>query len=53
MHAALRQAYGVELTVVDLFQRTTVAAQATLIQSALGNAGLERTPARVMRQALS
>jgi hypothetical protein len=31
VHAALRREFGVTLSVIDLFQRTTVAAQADLV----------------------
>jgi amino acid adenylation domain-containing protein len=53
VHAALSKEFGVELTVVDLFQRTTVAAQADLLSDTSGrDAALQRAQARVARQAL-
>ena len=53
VHAALGKEFGVELTVVDLFQRTTVAAQADLLSDTTGrDAALQRAQARVARQAL-
>ncbi|MEP7049205.1 MAG: amino acid adenylation domain-containing protein [Pseudomonadota bacterium] len=51
-HALLRREFEAEVTIVDLFQRTTVAAQAELV-SAVGDrtaAGLERAQARAARQ---
>jgi amino acid adenylation domain-containing protein len=53
VHAALRREFGVELTVVDLFQRTTIAAQADLLSdTTTRDAGLHRAQARLARQAL-
>jgi aryl carrier-like protein len=53
VHAALKRAFHVDLTVVDLFQRTTVAAQADLLSDTSGrDAGLHRAQARAARQAL-
>jgi hypothetical protein len=53
VHAALRRESSVEITVVDLFQRTTVEAQAELLsESAAQNIGLQRAHARIARQAL-
>jgi len=52
VHALLRREFDAEITIVDLFQRTTIAAQAELL-SAAGNdrsAGLERAQARAARQ---
>ncbi|MET0791596.1 MAG: amino acid adenylation domain-containing protein, partial [Polyangiaceae bacterium] len=54
VHALLRREFEAEITIVDLFQRTTVAAQAELL-SASGderNAGLKRAQTRVARQGL-
>jgi amino acid adenylation domain-containing protein len=54
VHAELRRGFGVELTVVDLFQRTTVAAQAALLsESADRNVGLERAKVRMTRQVVA
>ena len=52
VHAALKREFGVELTVVDLFQRTTVAAQAELLAEGDRNAGLQRARDRLARQAV-
>ena len=53
VHAALKREFGVELTVVDLFQRTTVAAQAELLAEGDRNAGLQRAQDRLARQAVN
>jgi amino acid adenylation domain-containing protein len=54
VHTLLRREFGVELTVVDLFQRTTVAGQAELVSlSGERDAGLSRARARAARQAES
>jgi amino acid adenylation domain-containing protein len=50
VHAALRREFGVDLTVVDLFQRTTIAAQAELLsQAADQSSGVQRAQARATR----
>jgi amino acid adenylation domain-containing protein len=52
VHALLKRQFEVELTIVDLFQRTTVAAQAELLSATDDdkNAGLQRARARAARQ---
>jgi amino acid adenylation domain-containing protein len=52
VHTLLRREFGVELTVVDLFQRTTVAGQAELVApSGDVDARLSRARARAAKQA--
>ena len=54
VHAALRREFGVDLTVVDLFQRTTIAAQAELLsQVADRSSGVQRAQARVTQQVIA
>jgi aryl carrier-like protein len=52
VHALLRREFEAEITIVDLFQRTTVAAQAELLSEAgdRNAAGLLRAQARAARQ---
>jgi aryl carrier-like protein len=53
VHAALRREFGTGVTVVDLFQRTTVAAQADLLSDGADvQAGVSRAQARAARQVL-
>ncbi len=51
VHAALRREFQRELTLVDLFQHTTIAAQALLVSSdtAPNDASLQRARARAAR----
>ena len=51
-HALLRREFEADVTIVDLFQRTTVAAQAELVSEAgdRNAAGLQRAQARAARQ---
>jgi hypothetical protein len=52
VHALLRREFEADITIVDLFQRTTVAAQAELlsVQGNAEHAGLKRAQARAARQ---
>ncbi len=52
VHAALRREFQKELTLVDLFQHTTIAAQATLVSSEATDRGasVQRARARAARQ---
>jgi amino acid adenylation domain-containing protein len=51
MQAALKRDFGRDVTVVDLFQRTTIAAQAELFsENAEESAGLRRARTRLARQ---
>lgn len=50
VHAALRREFGRELTVLDLFQRSTVAGQADLLaDTSSSDVGLRRAQARAAR----
>ena len=50
VHAALKREFGRELTVLDLFQRSTVASQADLLgDTSSSDAGLRRAQARAAR----
>ena len=50
VHVALRREFGRELTVLDLFQRPTVATQADLLSDTnLDGAGLRRAQSRAAR----
>lgn len=52
LHAALKREFGGDIALVELFQRTTVAAQADRLGSAKGSDGaLRRAQARAERQA--
>ena len=52
LHAALKREFGGELALVELFQRTTVAAQADRLSSvANADSALKRAQARAARQA--
>ena len=55
VHAALRREFQRELTLVDLFQHTTIAAQATLLSSDAPDrdASMQRARARAARQVLA
>jgi hypothetical protein len=55
VHALLKREFEVELTIVDLFQRTTVAAQAELLSATDDDkdAGLQRARARAARQVIA
>ena len=55
VHAALRREFQRELTLVDLFQHTTIAAQAALLSTdpADRDASLQRARARAARQVLA
>jgi acyl carrier protein len=50
LHVALQQEFGTDIILAELFQRTTVAAQAERMSMAgRGDAGLRRAEARVKR----
>ena len=55
VHAALRREFQRELTLVDLFQHTTIAAQAALLSSDPPDrdASMQRARARAARQVLA
>src|SRR5262249_49165850 len=51
VHAAMKRRFDADVTVIDLFQRSTVAAQAELLDAVADrDAGLVRARARIERQ---